>query len=203
MATLTSTKIKDTYAGLIKTNNNTAISATNQYLTDGQGNVSPLSIGTSNIGIGTTSTSYKLDVSGTGRFTSTLNVGQKLTSNGDVTLSTAGGGADSGAKLTWDMSVYGGASNSHIASIKANSYATGVNQNALDFFVGDFNNNANVGTSKMRITSSGWVGIGTTSPTSKLQVTGLPSYADNATALAGGLTVGAFYHTAGVLKVVV
>lgn len=49
----------------------------------------------------------------------------------------------------------------------------------------------------------GNVGIGTTSPTSKLQVVGLPSYADNTTALAGGLTVGAFYHTAGVLKVVI
>ena len=51
--------------------------------------------------------------------------------------------------------------------------------------------------------SGGNVGIGTTSPTSKLQVVGLPSYADNTTALAGGLTVGAFYHTAGVLKVVI
>jgi hypothetical protein len=47
------------------------------------------------------------------------------------------------------------------------------------------------------------VGIGTTSPTAKLHVVGLPTYADNATALAGGLTVGAFYHTAGVLKVVI
>jgi hypothetical protein len=47
------------------------------------------------------------------------------------------------------------------------------------------------------------VGIGTTSPTAKLHVVGLPNYADNATALAGGLTVGAFYHTAGVLKVVI
>ncbi len=56
---------------------------------------------------------------------------------------------------------------------------------------------------RMRITSGGNVGINTTAPTSKLQVVGLPSYADNTTALAGGLTVGAFYHTAGVLKVVI
>lgn len=56
---------------------------------------------------------------------------------------------------------------------------------------------------RMRITSAGNVGIGTTSPTAKLHVVGLPTYADNATALAGGLTVGAFYHTAGVLKVVI
>jgi len=44
---------------------------------------------------------------------------------------------------------------------------------------------------------SGNVGIGTTSPTSKLQVVGLPVFANNAAALAGGLTVGAFYRTGG------
>ena len=55
----------------------------------------------------------------------------------------------------------------------------------------------------MYINPAGNVGIGTVSPTSKLQVVGLPSYADNAAAITGGLTVGAFYHTAGVLKVVI
>ena len=50
---------------------------------------------------------------------------------------------------------------------------------------------------------AGNVGIGTTAPTSKLQVVGLVDYATNALAIAGGLTVGAFYHTAGVVKVVI
>lgn len=55
---------------------------------------------------------------------------------------------------------------------------------------------------KMRLTSGGSLGIGTIAPTSKLQVVGLPVFADNATALAGGLTAGAFYRTAtGVLMV--
>lgn len=44
-------------------------------------------------------------------------------------------------------------------------------------------------------TSTGNIGIGTTAPTSKLQVVGLPVYTDNASAIAGGLTAGAFYRT--------
>jgi predicted heme/steroid binding protein len=55
----------------------------------------------------------------------------------------------------------------------------------------------------MYISTAGNFGINTTAPTSRLHVEGLPSYADNTTALAGGLTVGAFYHTAGILKVVI
>lgn len=50
---------------------------------------------------------------------------------------------------------------------------------------------------------NGNVGIGTNSPTSKLQVVGLPVFANNSAAIAGGLTVGAFYRTStGVLMVV-
>jgi hypothetical protein len=41
------------------------------------------------------------------------------------------------------------------------------------------------------------IGINTTAPTSKLHVVGLPVYANNAAALAGGLTAGAFYRTNG------
>ena len=57
-------------------------------------------------------------------------------------------------------------------------------------------------TEKMTIKNDGKVGIGATNPTSKLQVVGLPVYANNAGAIAGGLTAGAFYRTAtGVLMV--
>ena len=45
--------------------------------------------------------------------------------------------------------------------------------------------------------TTGYVGIGTTDPKSALHVVGLPVYANNAAAIAGGLTVGAFYRTGG------
>jgi hypothetical protein len=57
--------------------------------------------------------------------------------------------------------------------------------------------------SLFQVSNNGNVGIGTTDPKSKLHIVGLPEYLDNAAAIAGGLTVGAFYHTAGVLKVVI
>lgn len=46
------------------------------------------------------------------------------------------------------------------------------------------------------------VGINTTSPTSVIQAVGLLEYADNAAATAAGLTIGAFYRTGDLLKVV-
>jgi hypothetical protein len=47
------------------------------------------------------------------------------------------------------------------------------------------------------------VGIGTTNPTSRLQVVGLPVYANNAAAISAGLTAGAFYHNGdGIVRVV-
>lgn len=51
------------------------------------------------------------------------------------------------------------------------------------------------GTPLTVIDAVGSVGIGTTTPTSKLQVVGLPTYANNAAAITGGLTAGAFYQT--------
>ena len=47
-----------------------------------------------------------------------------------------------------------------------------------------------------RLTSVG-LGIGTTAPTSKLQVVGLNTYADNAAAITAGLTAGAMYIRTG------
>lgn len=52
------------------------------------------------------------------------------------------------------------------------------------------------------IDSNERLAIGTTTPTSKLQVVGLPVHADNTAALGAGLTAGAFYHNGdGVVRV--
>lgn len=54
----------------------------------------------------------------------------------------------------------------------------------------------------MIISSDGNVWIWTTAPTSKLHVNGILEYADNAAAIAGGLTAGAIYRTGDLLKIV-
>lgn len=59
------------------------------------------------------------------------------------------------------------------------------------------------GTSVLAVNSNGKVGIGTLTPTSNLQVVGLPTYTSNSLAISGGLTAGAFYTDgAGSVKVV-
>lgn len=60
---------------------------------------------------------------------------------------------------------------------------------------GDLQLTYNTTTQHLRIDNTGKMIIGTGAPTSMLQVVGLPTYANNAAAVAGGLTAGAFYRT--------
>jgi hypothetical protein len=62
--TLTGTKPKDTYDSLIKVTDNGPISGTAKYLSDGLGNDLPISVSTTNVGIGTSSPSEKLTING-------------------------------------------------------------------------------------------------------------------------------------------
>ena len=55
----------------------------------------------------------------------------------------------------------------------------------------------NSGTATHIFQDGGNVGIGTTTPTAKLHVVGLVDYANNAAAVTGGLTAGAFYAETG------
>lgn len=76
MATLTNTKIKDTYDGLLKTADNDVVGASEKNITDGLGNATVLSIGTA-------SASFSSDVEVNG-----LTIGKGA---GDVTQNTAVG----------------------------------------------------------------------------------------------------------------
>src|ERR1017187_808551 len=65
------------------------------------------------------------------------------------------------------------------------------------------NRNAGSWSETARFTSTGYLGLGTPSPTSRLQVVGLATYASTAAAITAGLTAGAFYTDgAGTVKVV-
>jgi hypothetical protein len=146
---------------------------------------------TGNVGIGTTSPNIRLYIAKSGEATFSSSV--SMVGNGKISSITP---YLELRDTNWAASTF---------------VQTGVNVGATasgDYF--NIFNPAGKGLSYVRngvvdfmISSAGDVGIGTTTPTAKLQVVGLVDYATNALAIAGGLTAGAFYHTAGVLKVVI
>jgi hypothetical protein len=99
----------------------------------------------------------------------TLHVGAVAALDGDVTLS-AGTNmvyatATSGAALTWNANTNGGYTNTIMARLQPRQ-DTGANY-CLDVFCGTWNNNNSAGTAIATFSSSGNVGIGTTSPSKK------------------------------------
>ena len=109
---------------------------------------------TGNLLIGTTTDSgYKLDVSGTGRF------------NGGKSQLTLDGGASAGAGLLFNTSLSGS---------DRRNWFIGTEENVAGDFVIKSSNaaggNANSGTTRLAILSSGNVGIGTSSPSRRLSV---------------------------------
>jgi len=94
---------------------------------------------------------------------------------------------------------YAGGAFRNAAAINAIVDAGAVNSTSLPTYL-QFMTTPNGSISRlerMRIDESGNVGIGTIAPKSPLHVVGLPVYAKNADAVAGGLTPGAFYRTGG------
>ena len=86
MASLSNTKIKDTYQSLVKFSDNGNITISAKLLTDGFGNNSPLYVSTTQIGIGITPQSgYGLHVSNNVKIGGNLEVSGNLTVNGTLT----------------------------------------------------------------------------------------------------------------------
>ena len=86
MATLTSTKIKNTYDALLKSIDNDAIGTTAKQITDGLGNITPLYVSTTQIGIGVTPESgLNLHVFGDAKIGSNLTVIGNLVVEGSTT----------------------------------------------------------------------------------------------------------------------
>lgn len=143
-----------------------------------------------NIGIGTSLPAYELDIQ-TPR-------GAAAGSEASLRLKATGG--NSGAALRIDGMGNGADSAVYLFENGVPRWAAGiipsVAGNQADYSLSRFGVDGwqNAVTVKQ---NSGNLGIGTTAPTSKLQVVGLPVFKNNAAAISGGLTVGAFYRTGG------
>ena len=199
MATLTNTKIKDTYVGLLKTTDNEAIDAAGvTLLEDGAGNASALSVGRASNGVTITGTATATAFAGpltgnvignvTGDLTGTVLTAAQtnITSVGTLSSLAVGGGITSTELTTITLTGTSGditlTSTNRFRSpngfgFQVDAGATPTSATTPTYtFRGDGDSGmfmpttGNVafstgGSERMRITSSGNVGIGSSNPT--------------------------------------
>jgi hypothetical protein len=170
-------------AGAIEYNHNASLSS--GFMKFRTGNSERMRItGDGNVGIGTTSPNYKLAVYGS---STDSEIVASFGSANDVYEYTAIGLSGFIAS--------NGATKAGLALKRTSTYGTGelhfLNNNTLD------NSDMNLSDSKMMINSSGNVGIGTTSPQSKLQVAGGVQMADDTDAASADKVGTLRYRTSG------
>ena len=115
-------------------------------------------------------------------------------------------GAAAGKDLTWRMNVAGGNPISILGRLQPSSYTLfkGTPQNVMYLYVGAWNNNDSPGTPVATFGSNGDVDFKGRVYAPNVSLTSLPTYADNAAAIAGGLAAGTLYKTSvGDLMIVV
>jgi hypothetical protein len=175
-------------SGIIKTSDNGPLSATAKYLSDGLGNNSALALSTSLVGVGATTLFTKMSIAnslsatsiGTNYNAGILNIQNTNTTNGNLSLI---GFQDASASI-------------NLAAVGAINTVHSASPNSVVGELGFYTKASGGGyvTERMRITSTGNVGIGTSAPTEKLDVIGGALAAGN-----GTIRTGITYSSLGLL----
>ena len=151
-------------SGIIKTSDNGPLSATAKYLSDGLGNNSALALSTSLVGVGATTLFTKMSIAnslsatsiGTNYNAGILNIQNTNTTNGNLSLI---GFQDASASI-------------NLAAVGAINTVHSASPNSVVGELGFYTKASGGGyvTERMRISSTGNVGIGTSAPAQKLHV---------------------------------
>ena len=165
------------YVGFQAQRDNSAGQGLNILVTNVSGTVSEAMriLPTGNVGIGTSSPSALLDIG----VNNIITLDDTGSSTGFIGLGSYNDGTKNRAQ---GASYYG--------------FGIEVDRPNARMSMNSYDSSGIISASNITLKSNGNVGIGTTTPTSKLQVTGLLVFANNADAVAGGLTSGAFYTNA-------